>query len=100
MNLTNSYLSAEEALGFGLVNAVHPIEDYLDRTLELAQEIAQRAPLAIQAAKQAINQSFQGTLSEGLSTERDIFYALFDSKDQQEGMSAFLEKRKANWLGE
>ena len=100
MIINNRILSAEEALNYGLINAVHPIENYLDRTLDLAQEIAHRAPLAVQAAKKAINQSFQGSLSEGLMSEREIFYHLFDTKDQQEGMTAFLEKRKPTWMGE
>jgi enoyl-CoA hydratase/carnithine racemase len=100
MILNNRTLSAVEALAYGLINAVHPIENYLDSTLDLAQEIAHRAPLAIQAAKMAINQAYQGSLSEGLQAEREIFYNLFDSKDQQEGMNAFLEKRKATWTGE
>jgi enoyl-CoA hydratase len=100
MILNNRTLSAEEALGHGLINAIHPIENYLDSSLELAQEIAQRAPLAIQAAKQAIDSSFQGTLSEGLNIERELFYKLFDTNDQKEGMQAFLEKRMASWSGE
>ena len=100
MILNNRTLTAEEAWKAGLINAVHSVEDYLDKSLSMAQEISQRAPLAIQAAKQAINQSFQGSLSEGLSAEREIFYALFDTKDQQEGMEAFLEKRKPVWKGE
>jgi enoyl-CoA hydratase len=100
MILNNRTLSAEEALAFGLINVVHPVENYLERTLDLAQEIAHRSPLAVQAAKKAINQSFQGSLSEGLMSEREIFYHLFDTKDQQEGMTAFLEKRKPNWRGE
>lgn len=100
MILNNRTLSAEEALSFGLINAVHPVENYLERTLDLVQEIAHRSPLAVQAAKKAINQSFQGSLSEGLMSEREIFYHLFDTKDQQEGMTAFLEKRKPNWRGE
>lgn len=100
MILNNRTLAAEEALSFGLINAVHPVEEYLERTLEIAQEIAHRAPKAVQAAKKAIDQSFQGSLSEGLIAERKIFYNLFDTKDQQEGMEAFLEKRKASWSGE
>jgi enoyl-CoA hydratase len=100
MVLNNRSLTATEALQFGLINAVHPGEDYLEKAISLAQEIALRAPLAIQAAKQAINQAFEGNLSEGLQAERKIFYNLFNSKDQQEGMQAFLEKRKASWKGE
>ena len=100
MILNNRTLTAQEALGFGLINSVHPADDYLEKALVLAQEIAHRAPLAVQAAKQAIDQSFEGVLSEGLLSEREIFYRLFDTKDQAEGMQAFLEKRNANWHGE
>ena len=100
MILNNRSLTGEEALGVGLINAVYPVEDYLDKSLALAREIAHRAPLAVQAAKKAINQSFEGSLTKGLQDEREIFYALFDSKDQQEGMAAFLEKREASWKGE
>ena len=66
----------------------------------MAREIAHRAPLAVQAAKKAVNLAFEGSLAKGLQDEREIFYALFDSKDQQEGMAAFLEKREASWKGE
>ena len=100
MILNNRTLRAEEALAFGLINHVYPLEEYLDRTLALAKEIADRAPLAIQAAKQAINTVFEQNLQEGLITERELFYDLFSTKDQQEGMTAFLEKRKARWMGE
>jgi enoyl-CoA hydratase len=100
MILNNRTFTAVEALTFGLINAIYPVDDYLNKTLDLAQEIAQRAPLAVQAAKSAVNHSFQGNLTEGLAIERELFYALFDSKDQQEGMTAFLEKRKPTWYGQ
>ena len=100
MILNNRSLTAEEALGVGLINAVYPVEEYLEKTLALAREIAHRAPLAVQAAKKAINLAFEGSLTKGLQDEREIFYALFYSKDQQEGMAAFLEKREASWKGE
>lgn len=100
MILNNRTLRAEEALSLGLINHVYPVKEYLDQTLQLAREIGERAPLAIQAAKRAINASYQSTLQEGLLTERELFYDLFSTKDQQEGMTAFLEKREARWLGE
>ncbi len=100
MVLNNRTLTAEEALAYGLINHVYPVEEYLERTLSLAQEIAGRAPLALQAAKQAINAVYDQNLQDGLMTERELFYELFSSKDQKEGMRAFLEKREANWLGE
>lgn len=99
MVLNNRTLSAEEALGFGLVNRVVPVESYLDEALKLAAEIAQRAPLALQAGKEAVNAAFETSLSDGLAAEKDLFYKLFSTADQKEGMSAFIEKRKAEWKG-
>jgi len=100
MILNNRTLRAEEALSFGLINHVYPVDEYLDKTLQLAREIGDRAPLAVQAAKQSINASYQLSLQEGLLIERELFYDLFSTTDQQEGMTAFLEKREARWLGE
>ncbi len=100
MVLNNRWLSAQEALQFGLVNRVVPLERYLDEALQLAGEIAARAPLAVRLAKEAINQAFESFLSDGLADERRAFYMLFASQDQKEGMRAFVEKRKAAWKGE
>jgi enoyl-CoA hydratase len=100
MVLNNRTLTAEEALRFGLVNRVVPVERILEEALQLAAEIADRAPLAIRLGKQAINHAFESFLSEGLADERRSFYFLFASEDQKEGMAAFIEKRKAEWKGE
>lgn len=97
MILNNRTIKAEEALSMGLINAVYPVEDYLEKSLSLAQEIASRAPLAVQAAKRAINQVDELALTDGLNEERDLFFNLFSTQDQKEGMSAFLEKRKPDW---
>ncbi len=99
MVLNNRTLNAEEALDFGLVNRVVPVESYLDEALALAGEIAARAPLAIRLGKEAVNNAFESTLSDGLADERRAFYFLFASEDQKEGMQAFLEKRDAEWRG-
>ena len=99
MILNNRTLKAEEALSLGLINAVYPVEVFLEKSMSLAQDIATRAPLAIQAAKRAVNQSYELNLSEGLDEERDLFFNLFSTQDQKEGMKAFLEKRKASWTG-
>ncbi len=98
--LNNRVLSAQEALGFGLVNRVVPPERFLEEALSLATEIASRAPLAVRTAKQVINQSYERPLANGLHEERQVFYNLFASHDQKEGMAAFLEKRKPEWKGE
>ena len=99
MILNNRTLSAQEALQFGLLNHVVPVSDYLSKTLKLAKEIAARAPLAVRAAKKMINQSYERFLSDGLEQEKQVFYNLFDSEDQREGMQAFIEKRKPEWKG-
>ena len=99
MVLNNRTLSAEEALQYGLVNRVVPVEGYLDETLELASEIAARAPLAVQLGKEAVNHAFESFLGDGLADERRAFYFLFATEDQKEGMQAFVEKRDAQWKG-
>lgn len=100
MVLNNRLLTAEEALAFGLVNRVVPVERYLEEALHLAEEIAARAPLAVRLGKEAVNHAFESFLSDGLADERRAFYMLFASQDQKEGMQAFVEKRKASWKGE
>ena len=100
MVLNNRTLTAEEARNFGLVNRVVPVERYLDEALQLAAEIATRAPLAVRLGKEAINHAYESFLTDGLADERRAFYLLFASQDQKEGMQAFMEKRKAAWKGE
>ena len=100
MVLNNRTLTAEEAMSLGLVNRVVPVERCLDEALQLAAEIAGRAPLAVRLGKEAVNHAFESFLSDGLADERRAFYMLFASHDQKEGMQAFVEKRKAVWKGE
>lgn len=99
MVLNNRTLTADEARQFGLVNRVVPVERYLEVALAFAAEIANRAPVAIRIAKEAVNQAFESSLTEGLANERRLFYMLFATEDQKEGMQAFSEKRKARWKG-
>ena len=99
MILNNRTLSAQEALQYGLVNRVVPVGDYLNVAMLLADEIASRAPIAVRAAKKMINQSYERFLTDGLAEEKQVFYNLFGSEDQKEGMKAFVEKRKPNWTG-
>ena len=99
MILNNRALSAQEALQHGLVNRVVPVDKCLDEALKLADEIASHAPLAVRAAKKMINQTYEQTLSEGLTAEKQEFYNLFSTEDQKEGMQAFVEKRKPEWKG-
>ena len=98
--LNNRTLTAQEALMLGLVNRVIPVEAYLEEALRLANEIAARAPLAVRLGKEAVNHAFESFLADGVADERRAFYFLFSSKDQKEGMQAFVAKRKPEWTGE
>lgn len=100
MILNNRTLAAQEALHHGLVNRVVPVDAYLDEALKLADEIASRAPLAVRAAKKLINAAYDSSLTDGLAEEKRVFYDLFNTADQKEGMQAFVEKRKPNWTGQ
>ncbi len=99
MILNNRPLTADEAYRFGLVNRVVAPELYLDEALKLAREIANRAPVAVRLAKEAINNAFAGSLAEGIAAERRSFYFLFATEDQKEGMAAFVAKREPQWKG-
>lgn len=99
MVLTGRRLTAEEALARGLVSRVVPDDELLDRATELAAEIAARPPVAVRAAKEAIDRSFDLTIEDGLAYERNLFFLLFASDDRTEGMAAFTEKREPEWRG-
>ncbi len=99
MVLNARFLSAQEALQYGLVSRVFPAESYLTDAIALAAEIAGRAPWAVRMGKAAVNRAFELSLNEGLAAERDLFAMLFATADQKEGMAAFIEKRQANWQG-
>ncbi|MCB0495359.1 MAG: enoyl-CoA hydratase/isomerase family protein [Cyclobacteriaceae bacterium] len=99
MVLTGKFIEASEALAYGLINKVVPVELYLSEAMKLAAEIAQMSPVAAMLAKESINRSFETHLDEGLHFERKNFYLTFASEDQKEGMQAFVEKRSPNYQG-
>ena len=99
MVLNGRYLSAAEAQHYGLVNRVYPVEVYLAEAVRLANEIAARAPVAVRLGKEAVNAAFEMPLRAGLDHERRLFYLLFGTTDQKEGMDAFVNKRKPQWTG-
>ncbi|HET7009190.1 MAG TPA: enoyl-CoA hydratase-related protein [Anaerolineales bacterium] len=99
MVLNNRSLTAEEALRYGLVNRVVPVEVYLEEAVRLADDIANRAPLAVRLGKEAVNHAFESFLADGMKDERRAFYFLFSTEDQKEGMQAFVAKRKPAWKG-
>jgi enoyl-CoA hydratase len=97
--LTGAQLPATEAAAHGLVTRVVAREQTVPAALELAAEIAGMPPLAVLAAKEAINRAYELSLEAGLEFERRNFFLLFASEDQKEGMAAFVEKRKPRWKG-
>lgn len=99
MVLNDRRLTAAEAAHYGLVNQVVPVELYLEEAVKLAQQIAARAPVAVRLAKEAINAVYEMPLQAGLAHERRLFYMLFATADQKEGMDAFVNKRAVNWQG-
>lgn len=99
MILTGRPITAYEALEYGLVNKVVPVELLLEEAKAMAKEIAKKSPVAIKLAKEAILKTFDAPISEGLEFERKNFYMLFSSEDQKEGMKAFLEKRQPTFSG-
>jgi enoyl-CoA hydratase len=99
MILTGKRIGAEEAKTLGLVSRVVPKEAYLEEAKKLANEIAMKSPVAVRLAKMAVNKAFEMGLSEGIDFEREVFYLLFASEDKQEGMKAFMEKRKPDFKG-
>jgi enoyl-CoA hydratase len=93
MIFTGRRVDAAEAHRIGLVNRVYPKAELLDQAREMAGTIAKNSPLAVAAAKRAIQTAFNGNVGSGLDTEARLFAALFETNDQREGMLAFLEKR-------
>lgn len=99
MALTGSFIDARTALAQGLVSEVTLPELTVRRALDLAILISGKPPMAVRLAKEAVLKSFEGSLEQGLHAERRAFCQLFATADKQEGVSAFLEKRKPTFVG-
>jgi enoyl-CoA hydratase len=97
--LTGDMISAEEAERLGLVNYVVSPEALEARTMELANKIAEMSPVAVAMAKQAVKNAARLDLRAGLDAEVDLFALCFSSEDKEEGVRAFIEKRKPDFKG-
>jgi enoyl-CoA hydratase len=95
--LTGRVVDADEALRIGLVNGVH--DPVLDKAREVGALLASKSPLALAAAKRALNHALQGDHVENLEREADEFGSLFASEDAHEGLTAFAEKREPRFVG-
>jgi enoyl-CoA hydratase len=98
--LTGNRISAKEAQTSGLVSKVFPPDQVVDEAIKLAEKIAANSPLVVQMAKEAVNAAYELTLAEGIHFERRIFHQTFATKDREEGMSAFVEKRPPKFTAE
>lgn len=90
-------IKADEAKEAGLVNAVHAPETLMDAALEMAQSFAKNAPIAVKYSKACIDRGLQTDLDSGIAMENELFAMCFGTEDQKEGMTAFLEKRPAQF---
>ena len=87
-------IKADEAFRIGLVNAIYPQEELMPAAKKMAAAIAQNAPIAVRACKKAINDGLDVNMDDAIVIEEKLFGSCFETHDQIEGMSAFLEKRK------
>ena len=97
--LTGRLVDAEEALQRGLVDAVYEPDELMAKALETARLLAAKSPLALAAAKHAINRALGGSHDDNLDREADRFGELFASEDAHEGLAAFVEKREPRFTG-
>jgi enoyl-CoA hydratase len=94
---TGEMISAEEAFRIGLADKVVPAEELMDSVIALAKVIMSKAPISIKMAKHAINNGLNVDLKSGIAYEAEAYTTTFSTEDRVEGMSAFLEKRQAEF---
>mgnify|MGYP001164970441 CR=1 FL=1 len=97
MILSGRMMGVEEAEKLGLVSRIISSENFIENVLEIAKEISEKSLPSLIMAKDAINSSYETSLSQGITYERRLFRSAFSLEDQKEGMSAFIEKRKAKF---
>ncbi|MBI2755298.1 MAG: enoyl-CoA hydratase/isomerase family protein [Chloroflexi bacterium] len=98
--LTGRQITAEEALKLGLVSRIVPAELIVESAVALGKELAQKPPISLRFAKEAVQRSFEGRVDDGIAFERKLFYMLFATEDAHEGMRAFIEKRRPTYAGQ
>jgi enoyl-CoA hydratase len=97
--LTGDIIDARTAFAIGLVNHVVPAAELEAKTMEVAGRIAEKGPIALRLAKEAVKIASRSLLDEGLRREVDLFGLCFSTADKDEGVNAFLEKRKPEFKG-
>ena len=99
MTLTGEMVGAEEALSIGLVNKVVEPEELEEAAMAMAENIARKSPYTVRVAKRAVRAALDLPFAEGVLAERSEFVALFDTEDKEIGVTAFLERKDAEWVG-
>ena len=99
MILSGEIINADTAFAIGLVNHVVPADQLETKTMEIANRIAEKSPVALRLAKESVKLASRSNLDEGLRREVDLFALCFSSEDKDEGVKAFLEKRKPEFKG-
>jgi len=99
MVFTGAFISAQEALSWGLINKVVPADKLKDAVLEMSKAMMRHSPIILKLCKLAINKSLDVPLTVGMDYERDLFAMCFGTEDQKEASKAFLEKRKPVYKG-
>ena len=97
MALTGRMMDAEEAERAGLVSRIVPADELVDEAVATAEKIANLSQPIVMLAKESVNRAYETTLAEGIHFERRVFHSTFSTEDQKEGMSAFAEKRTAEF---
>jgi enoyl-CoA hydratase len=97
--LSGQIIDAKTALEIGLVNHVVPLAELEAKTMQIANTIAEKGPIAVRLAKEAVKIAARTNLDEGLRREVDLFALCFATEDKDEGVKAFLEKRKPVFKG-
>ncbi|XP_017552062.1 enoyl-CoA hydratase, mitochondrial [Pygocentrus nattereri] len=95
MVLTGDRISAQEAKQSGLVSKVFPVDQVVSEAIKCGEKIASNSKLVSSMAKEAVNGAFELSLTEGNRLEKRLFHSTFATEDRKEGMTAFVEKRKA-----
>jgi enoyl-CoA hydratase len=99
MVMGGEMIDGEEAYRIGLINHLVEADELLDKTMEIAQNLASKSPHTIRVAKAAVRAALEQPFSAGIQSERDLFCALFDTADMEIGVKAFLDRDTAEWTG-
>ena len=97
--LSGRMVDSDEAFERGLVQHVYPLEELMPRTMELAQQMATKSPVALYYAKESTNRALHGDIGGNLVHEADLYSLMFSTDDAKEGLRAFVEKRKPTFVG-